>query len=216
MSVHNTWNVAGSLGSGPVTARATIGRGRVRMDALNPLFDAFRAFGPDGEAIADRFGTDNRKFLLVNTGVDYDRGSWFTMAELVWSYTNSAFGEKLAGYASGGYRWRTLTPFAMVSQVKVMSETSVAGLSLDGLPPALAPTAAGLNAGLNGFLQSSTAQRTLAIGSRWDVMPGIALKVQFDFIDVLQNSNGSFINLQPGFVPGRNARLASVAATFVF
>jgi hypothetical protein len=97
----------------------------------------------------------------------------------------------------------------------MISETSVAGLSLEGLPPELAPMAAGLNAGLNAFLQG-TAQRTLAIGTRWDVMPGIALKAQLDFINVLENSNGSFTNLQPGFVPGQSSRLVSIATSFVF
>jgi hypothetical protein len=59
-------------------------------------------------------------------------------------------------------------------------------------------------------------QRNLAIGGRWDFMPGIALKAQVDFINVMENSPGTFFNLQPGFERGGSAQLVSVGTAFVF
>jgi hypothetical protein len=76
--------------------------------------------------------------------------------------------------------------------------------------------AAQLNAGLNALLNSSPVQQNVAIGGRWDFMPGVALKAQLDFVNLLHRSSGTFINEQPGFEPGGSARLFSVATVFVF
>ena len=83
-------------------------------------------------------------------------------------------------------------------------------------PPEVAPAAAQLNSGLNFVLRSNPDQRTIALGARWDVRSGVALKAQVDFMDLLSDSHGTFRNLQPTFQPGGSVQLASVAATFVF
>lgn len=212
----NAVNLSATVQRGGLTGRVAVARGELDMDVFDPFFDAFRRFGPEGEAIADRYEVDDTPFEFATAGAEYDTGAWFGMAELVWGDFNSALGEKLAGYATGGRRFGPVTAYATYSRVEALHDTSVPGLPLAGLPPGAAATAAGLNAGLNGFLQMTTIQQNVAAGGRWDVLRGVALKLQVDFIDMLESSPGTFVNRQPGFEPGGSAQLVSLATTFVF
>jgi hypothetical protein len=210
------WHVNTTFVRGELTGRLAVTSARIRMDWLTPLFDGFRAFGPEGEAIADRFEMDERRFKFATAGAEYDPGSWFAIAEIAWLETNSAFGDRLAGYVTGGVRRGAVTPYATYSRTTLLSESSADGLTLTGLPAEYAQAAAALNAGLNDFIGGVPVQQTLAVGGRWDFSPGLALKAQVDFIDLMGNSSGNFINKQPGFEPGGSARLFSVATVFVF
>lgn len=215
---NHTWSLENVLQRAAFTGRLSFSTGFLEMnvDGFESFFDAFRNFGPEGRAIADRYEVDDTPFESASAGVEYDPGPWFGMAEVGWADFNSALGEKLAGYATGGYRVGPLTPYASYSRVEALSETATAGLSLAGLPPELAQTAAQLNAGLNAFLRSTPIQQNLAVGARWDFTPGAALKAQVDFVDVLEESPGTFTNRQPGFEPGGSAQLLSLATVFVF
>jgi hypothetical protein len=210
------WNVSGAMQRGEFTGRMTVAAGDVTLDAYAPLFNGFRAFGPQGEAIASRFELEETRLNFAAAGVQYDPGAWFTMAEAGWMQSESAMGERLAGYVTGGMRWGAVSPFVSVSRADLLSESSTAGLSLEGLPAEHAQVAAQLNGGLNTILRMAPSQQSLALGGRWDVTTGIALKAQVDLIDRLGDSNGTFTNFQPTFEPGGSTQLFSVAATFVF
>lgn len=216
VEAQETWNVNGKLQRGSLTARVAVARGLLDFDAFNPFFAGFRAFGPEGEAIADRFEVDRTEMLFATVGAEYDPGRWFVLTELGWSDTHSVFGAKAAGYLTAGYRWGSITPYATYSRSEKLSQSSAAGLSLSNLPPHLAPMAGGLNATLNRILASSSDQQNLAIGGRWDFMTGMALKLQVDFIDAHDDSTGLFINRQPGFEPGASNQVVSFATVFVF
>jgi hypothetical protein len=212
----DAWVINTTFVRGPLMARVGVATARLYVDQVAPLFDGFRAFGPEGEAIAARFDVNGKQTQYATAGLEYDSGGWFAMAEFAWTDSKSAFGEKLGGQMTSGFRWRALTPYATYSRTGVVSEMTADGLTLTGLPPEYAQAAAQLNAGLAALLEAPAAQHTFAIGSRWDFMPGLAVKAQLDFIDLLGTSSGMFINVQPGFERGGSARLFSLATAFVF
>lgn len=216
VEAEKAWNLNTTLQRGGFTGRLAVASGDISIDSFAPLFSAFRSFGPEGEAIADRFEVDDRPLRFASASVEYDPGRWLVISEIGWFDTDSALGEKVAGYLTAGYRWGAVTPYATYSRSELLSESSASGLSLSRLPPELVPVAAGLNAGLNGFLRSSPVQQSLSLGTRWDFSTGVALKLQVDFIDVLGDSPGTFINRQPGFEPGGGARIFSLATVFTF
>ncbi len=215
VELENAWNVNATFQRAGFTGRVAMASGEMYIEAFEPLFDGFRDFGPEGEEIADRFEVDGSRMQFASAGAGYDPGGWFTMAEMAWSNQNSVLGERLAGQVTGGYRWGSVTPYAAYSRSGLLSESSDPGLSLETLPPEQIETAATLNAILNSILRSAPVQQTLAVGGRWDFMPGMSLKLQVDFIDVLEDSPGTFINRQAGFEPGGSARLVSLALDFV-
>lgn len=216
-AAERAWNVNATFERGGLTGRAAVASAELDIDAFDPLIDGFRAFGPVGVEIAERFEVDETRFRFATFGLEYDSGGWFVITEIGWLDTRSVLGEKVAGYVTGGRRFGPITSYATYSRSHLLSDTSHPGVPLDGLPAPLVPVAAGLNAGLNSLLTAvGTEQGNLSIGGRWDFTAGMALKVQADFVDVLGDSVGTFGNVQPGFEPGGSAQVFSVATVFVF
>lgn len=203
---------------GATTFYASYSRTRVTFDAenLNSLFDGFRQFGPEGDAIADRYSVDDKLYEVMAVGARYDPGDWFVMGELAHANSRTLFGDSRGWYITGGYRFGAITPYVTLARIRVDSSTSDPGLSLGGLPPPLAAQAADLNAALNGLLGSVAQQKSVTLGARWDFARNSALKVQYERLDLDDGSPGVLVNAQPGFEPGGRVDLFSVSLDFVF
>jgi hypothetical protein len=211
------WNLNAKLQRGGFTARVAVASAALDIDALDPLFDGFRGFGPEGVAIAERFEVDETRFRFATGGLEYDPGDWFVIAEIGWLDTRSVLGEKIAGYVTAGRRFGALTSYATYSRSDLLSDTSHPGLPLDGLPESLVPVAAGLNAGLDELSRSVSAEQgNHSVGGRRDFATGKAQNLQVDFNDVREDSDGTFGNIQPGFERGGSAEVLSLATVFVF
>jgi hypothetical protein len=205
-----------TIESGYANVRFTVGQAKLTIAAFRPLFDAFRQFGPPGNAIADKYSVDERRVTFLGLGASYDPGKWFAMAEWASFDTRSVVGKKSAWYLSGGYRISKVTPYATYARIKADSNDSDPGLPLAGLPPQVAATAAFLNATLNAQLGVIPVQNTVSLGVRWDFAKNAALKVQYDHVELGANSRGTFGNVQPDFQLGGTVRLISAAVDFVF
>jgi hypothetical protein len=187
----------------------------ITLDSLRPIFDAFRQFGPEGIAIADKYDADNKQLSVITVGARYDPGQWFVMGEAAHLVTHSFFGKGTGWYLSGGYRLGEFTPFLAYGVAKA-DNLSDPGLNLSSLPPPLIAQAAGLNAVLNSILSLKPVQNTLSIGGRWDFMSNAALKLQYDHTRIGTGSPGVLSNLQPGFQPGGTVNVFSATIDFVF
>jgi hypothetical protein len=214
--VRNLFSINDTFESGFATLRLIYGRASLTIEAFEPFGDAFRQFGPQGAAIADKYGVMGRKVNFFGVGASYDPGQWFVMGEAAKFDTHSIVGAKKAWYASGGYRLGKFTPYATYAQIKAYSNTSDPGLSLEGLPPQAIPTALFLNATLNQQLNLLPRQKTFSLGVRWDFLKNAALKLQYDRIDLDAGSRGTFGNVQPDFQPGGRVQVYSAAVDFVF
>lgn len=208
--------VAYTLERGATTFFSAYSQSRLTVEALEPLFEAYRQFGPPGEAIAARFGVEDKRFRLFSLGARYDPGDWFVMGELARVTNQGVLGDSYGMYVSGGYRFKSVTPYLTLARVDVDSDTSTPGLPLESLPPPSAELARGLNAALNDQLGSAPAQKSLSLGARWDFAPNFSLKLQFDHMDLDEGSPGLLIDRQPGFQPGGTVRLYSASIDFVF
>ena len=185
------------------------------LAATKPIFDAFRQFGPEGNAIADKYEADNKALSVITIGARYDPGKWFVMGEASNMVTHSFFGKGTGWYVSGGYRLGKFTPYLTYGEAKA-DNLSDPGLNLSILPPPLIGPAAGLNAVLNSVLSTKPVQNTLSIGGRWDFMRNAALKLQYDHTRIGTGSSGVLSNLQPGFQPGGKVNVLSATMDFVF
>ena len=208
--------IADTFEQGFATVRVTYGRAHVTIAEFDPLFDAFRQFGPQGVAIADRYDADNRLVNFFGVGASYDPGKWFVMSELGHFGTHSLLGDNTGWYVSGGPRLGRFTPFATYAARKVESNRSDPGLTVTQLPPSLAAPAAELNATLNAQLASIAVQSTTSMGVRWDFMKDVDCKLQVDHTRNGAGSPGILLDLQPGFRPGGTVNLISASLDFVF
>ena len=188
----------------------------IATDYIHAFFDAMRQFGPQGAALAERYTLDHKRVNAVSIGASYDPGHWFVMGEIGRMRTRSLLGNTTDLYATAGYRLGDFTPYLGYARARTDSPATEPGLNLAGLPPAAAGAGAVLNGYLNALLTIVPAQRTISIGTRWDCMTDVALKLQFDHATTLAGSRGTFSNLQPGFRSGRAVNIASAVLDFVF
>jgi hypothetical protein len=185
------------------------------VSGFNPIFDAFRQFGPEGIAIADKYDVDNKALSVITVGARYDPGKWFVMGEVGHLVTHSVFGTATGWFLSGGYRRGKVTPYLAYGEARA-DNLSDPGLNLSTLPPPLIGPAAGLNAALNSVLSLKPVQNTLSIGARWDFMRNAALKLQYDHTRIGAGSSGVLSNMQPGYQSGGTFNVLSATMDFVF
>jgi predicted porin len=210
------WLFVDTIERGPLTLRAAFLNVRLEFHDLDPLFAGLRQFGPEGQALADRFDPHSRTATFASVGGTYDPGNWFVTSEWGAAKTGSALGDRSGWYVGAGYRFGTLTPYALYAKAKADSRTSDPGLDLAQLPPQLAAAAAGLNAGLNAVLVQIPVQHSVSVGARWDFHRNVALKLQYDHDRLGAGSAGVLTNLQPEFRTGGIVNLVSATLDFVW
>lgn len=204
-----------TLEQGALTLRLSYGHARLTVPEFGVLFDAFRQFGPQGVAIAEKYDVNDRPFTFLGVGASYNPGDWFAMSEWGTIDTHSFFGKRTAWYAGTGYRIGSFTPYATYARAKA-DNLSDPGLDVTSLPPFLVGTASSLNAALNSLLRTKPVQTTISIGGRWDFMKQAALKLQFDRTRISAGSSGTLSNVQPGFQPGGKFNVFSATVDLVF
>ncbi|MBY0243317.1 MAG: hypothetical protein K2X55_28825 [Burkholderiaceae bacterium] len=214
--VHGLSGVAHATTAGALMLRGGVTTASLTIDAGQELFDGLRQFGPVGQQLARRYEIRDKRVLVLNAGLSYDPGDWFVMAEAARFNYNSGLGDFYGAYASGGIRLGAWTPYLLAARSRALMPTQVAGLPLAGLPPDAAATAAALNGYLNTFLSAIPQQASVAVGVRWDVSAGMALKLQYDRLHTRNGSSGTFLHVQPGFRSGRHVGVTSVLLDFVF
>jgi hypothetical protein len=64
-------------------------------------------------------------------------------------------------------------------------------------------------------LEAIPDQSTVSLGARWDFAKHVDLKVQFDHTRLGALSDGTLINIQPGFQLGSTVNLFSATVDFV-
>jgi hypothetical protein len=213
---NHQWAIADTVEYDALTLHIAYLRSSITYRTLDAVFDVFRQFGPQGVALAEQYNLDNKLGQQITAGAMYDPGQWFMMGEWGERILHSAIVDSTAWYLGGGYRLAKFTPYLTYAQIKADSDTSSPGLTVSELPPYLAGPATELNAALNGILATNPIQKTISVGSRWDVMKNIDLKVQYDRIALGAGSAGTLSNAQLGFQPGGIVNLFSIAIDFVW
>ena len=215
-NVKHLWVIADTMEYGALTVHMGYQTSSYSYTLLDGLFDAFRQFGPQGRALADQYDFDNKREQFITVGALYDVPQWFVTGEWGKRDLHSAIVESTAWYVSGGYRLAKFTPYLTFAEVKADGNTYNPGLNISTLPPYLQGPASGLNAALNAVLLSVPVQNTISVGSRWDVMKNVDLKLQYDHIDLGAGSAGTLVNVQPEFQPGGTVNLLSITIDFVW
>ena len=156
-----------------------------------------------------------RPVTYATMGATYERAQWQVAAEIAQITLGTSRGT--SGYVSLGRRIGEVTVFGVVSVAD--ANTPVAPIPTWGttLAPVIGPAAA-QQAQLLGAVAAQAANRTprqttYSLGARWDMHPRLALKVQWDRVDIRQN--GSFLWSNATQDPGR-ANIATALLDFVF
>jgi hypothetical protein len=120
-------------------------------------------------------------------GASIDHENFVGNAEYTVRKTNFFVADTTGWEVTGGYRLGKFTPFVMVSKVKV-DNANVAN-TIPASPAQLAMLHGIVDAIL---FSTNDNQHSKAVGLRWDVYKNIALKAQYDRIQVSPGAAGSF------------------------
>lgn len=201
---------------GALSVHASLITTRLTLTLFPELFRALDAFGPQGRDLAGRLATTDKRARAASIGFCWDPGPWFVSGEAGRSKVPSYLGSTRSIYLGSGLRQGDFTPYAGYARVWGTPPAGVGALSLSGLPPAPAATGAAINAGVLALLRTIPSQSTLSAGLRWDLAPGMALKLQHERVTPRSGSRGMLISPAPGFRPGRTAQVSSILLDFVF
>lgn len=144
----------------------------IRFNSSLPIADEVAALVPgvlspaQAQAGLDYLETDGTRSHYYSLGLVYDSGPWqFQLMLNAIDQGSKAFENSWAGYVLAGYRIGSVTPYIGYSHVDSTRRTA---------------TVHQLVADVRG--DSRSEQGTAIIGARWDVMPSLALKAQWDAI----------------------------------
>jgi hypothetical protein len=167
-------------------------------------------------SLLEKYSLEDMTTTTVSVGASYDPGQWFVMGELM-QYSGDGFlSDARGGYVTAGARFGKVTPYATVASVKGDIDYEP-GISTAGLPAPLAMGAMGLNAGLNTTLnQFQGSQQSSSIGVRWDAFNNVAIKAQYDYVNLGDDSAGRLSNVQPGFELGSSFSIYMLTVDFIF
>ncbi len=161
-------------------------------------------------ALQARLSGKGAQASFSSLGMQWDDGRWRVVAELARmkaeAFTNSATG----AYLLLGRRFGALMPYLGLARQR--QDAPIAD-------PALADSTMSAIA-LAAFNRSrNQAQRSITIGTRWDLTPQVALKAEFSHIDTGRDAHGTFIARGNPFAPGlddRSINLLSLSVDVVF
>lgn len=184
----------------------------VNSNSINSLIAASGGLRP---FVVDALLTEDTKATFTGLGASMDRDNIVLATEFTKRrISKGSVADTTGWYVLGGYRFGNFLPYVVVSKLKIDDLNNT-------VPAQLAASATVRNGVL--ALQSTQylAQRTTAVGVRWDAFRNAAVKVQFDRISKPANSNGLFLVENPvtdtAFQQSKkNINVISLAVDFVF
>ncbi len=163
---------------------------------------------PGVPAVGQQLSADGKDASFTGVGLTFDMNDVIGSFEYTMRRTDSYIADTDGWYATLGYRFGALTPYATVSEVKRKDS------NVNNTIPGLTPQLAVLKATVDGLVaDQNISQKSIGLGVRWDAMRNVAVKAQFD--RVKPAGAGLFTATQPGF-GGKNVNVYSLSVDTVF
>lgn len=202
-------NATAELADG-VTLRAGHIRGDLTVDSATMRQLVTTLAATPFASVGRQIDCNERKASFTGVGLSLDRGNWVGATEYTQRRSDCYVPDTTGWHVMGGYRFGNLTPYAIVSRVKLDDSNVV-----NNIPTGVSPQLTALSGAVTGLLRGvNVTQESLAIGVRWDAMANVAVKAQWERIDP-QNGPGMF-RLTGTTAPTEPVNVLSLAVDFVF
>lgn len=214
---------------GAWTFRAGYTAGKLSYDALAARRSIFEplsrisALTGSGvpQSIRDRFEIKNARSSFSGIGMSYDPGNFVITGEYVMLRSEKAYNDTDAWTVLAGYRLGKFTPYVSYGSSKNKGKVEASGVAAS-LTPFVGPTQAGaIQAGLQGYADATlNNQSTASLGVRWDVYKNLALKAQYDHVNVKSPGANGFLfnsaNVTDSRYNGGDGDVFAVSLDFIF
>lgn len=183
---------AGVFGNVPTSLRTRLASVPQVQKAINEL------------EVKDKFG------YFTGVGLIYDNSEWLFETEYAKRHSDSLLTDTASWYLTSGYRIGDVTPYVSYSTVSSTRNTMADQI------PELSPTLIGVKRSLDALANRNGAnQDSIAIGARWNVAKGIALKAQYDQVST-KEGKANLLQPVPNTFSGKKLNVYSLTADFVF
>lgn len=174
---------------------------------------------PQAGNIAADIRYENRISEYYAAGVKWDSGNWLMQSEIGYTDTNwELLQPYISGYISVGHRVQDFTLYGVFATVRHTEEVPQLEppLALPFLPPQQQAQLQELyQAATYTFMSTRLEQQTTTLGVRWDFAEDLALKVQWDNIDIEPPGSALWIRRSPLMQDDR-VQLFSINLSFTF
>ncbi len=206
--------------------RLSLEEGRTKLMDAN--YDAFwqslnqllSAGVPGAQEVASNTKIDNVLFRYVDAAYTYDSDRWMFVSEWTRNYLSTDFTipSSQSFYIQGGIHVHNFTPYLQVEDTR--QELNPSNLVTLNVPAALVAQGALVN-GFGQAIQAGTNNSFMySTGVRWDFMPKMDAKLQYDYIIKPAGAQSRFAYINPNvtdFFSSRKAiQLLSAGIDFVF
>jgi hypothetical protein len=187
------FNTTAEIG-GNLTLRLGYAKSKLSLDSsrLPAVAAAYRGLAPYAAAVgssaaaynyfADQIATQNASSSFIGLGATWDYNNWVLAGEFTKRRTDSYVPDTTGWYASVGYRVGKFTPYVYASRLKQDSQPAnpiPANITAGALTTSLRTASAYGTAILDNV---NIAQKSVAVGVRWDAFKSAAVKAQFESI----------------------------------
>jgi hypothetical protein len=168
--------LSASLSNNNFEIKATYSTSIINMDLSSPdynlLISTLNAYGND----VSKYNFTNKKFKVMTLGINYNYDNYLATAEVATRKSNSLYPDELAYYLELGYKYDKFTPYIIYANNKNDKEH----FNIDNII-VVDDTSGYLKNELKKLLYTTNAsQKTISVGIRYDLKPGVALKMQLD------------------------------------
>ena len=182
-----------------------LSNGSMEDKKVNEYLSALRKYGFND--LADKYTIDNKKFEFFGLAMSYSFNNAFIVGEYTKIKSDSMLGAVEGAYLSVGYNFNEITPYLIVaesSKKKADIENTIPK-TLSYLP---------LQAATSKILRDATAgQKSKSIGVRYDFADNMALKLQYDYIEVDEEQASIHIRFNNNY---DNLKVFSATIDFLF
>ncbi|TQQ49373.1 hypothetical protein FLL79_12700 [Vibrio cholerae] len=194
------------------------GNSLLGIQVVNQLAQA--GLGPisaEAAQLAEQINLQEETIEYWQLGFGYRDEQWSLQSEI---YTilgeKAVVPEGVGGYAIAGYTLGNVTPYVIYGRFNPKNAPYQAQSDW-GLSPVNGTQLAEVQKWLIGGINSTYIdQQTFSLGVRWDVTAQIALKAQYDYIQIADNGYGLWAIPLDADLQGRDVQLFSISVNFVF
>jgi hypothetical protein len=169
---------------------------------LDPVIRLIKQQNPDVAKEYSFSDVNNQRYYSL--GMRYEHQNWLLIMEVARTQLRrKSLPDQLGGYVTLGYAFGDWMPYISYSQLHILGSTTETRLTGQAAFVASAYLSAKKND-----------QKNLSLGLRWDLRPGLALKLQVDQVKPKVNEIGLFNGPLP--VGQRNARVFSLMMDWAY
>ncbi len=167
------------------------------------------------------FETDGEWYQYHSLGFLSEWDSWSLIAENYYIYgTGKELSNDARGYyISLIYQYRDVSPYIVFGRYKNVLESDVLGgvnKSFDEIPRGVSPSLDQLrDTTLEVIDDFNVKERTYTAGIRWDIVPNVAVKAEYQFFEFMDHSSGHMISYDSND-KAENSSLITLTLDLVF